>query len=788
MAGGEDVRERFPSLAPSWSCSRLLQGGRPGESVLSDTTRIRDEDPAKSAGISPRTASRLAWSLWAACVVLIAFALLLDFLTYDATDITMTDDRIQGIAAPIGILSLVYPTMGALIVSRLPRNPIGWLFCGVGLLYAIRRFAQAYAEYTRYGNIAFPLGDYAGWLASLLEFTWQALAVVFLLLLFPDGRLLSRRWRIVAGIAICGAALSALYDAFAPYHQGPFTPPYGNPFGVVGVVGGLFTTYELFAASQSLGMALLLASSLAALFSLILRLRRTRGDERQQLMWFLYAAVPAVAGLPAVTLDGIVSRFTTDVLFTTVRVPWPWLSFFMDVRYASLIALLVLPLFTYIAILRHGLYDIDRLVNRTLVYGVLTACIAGIYVLAVGGIGTVFEARGNFGISLLAAVLVAVLFQPLRGRLQRGVDRLMYGERDDPHAVTSRLGRRLEAAIEPEAVLPTVTETIAQALKLPYVAILLKEGEGYQSAAAYGSPTEESESLPLVYQREEIGRLLIAPRAPGEEFSTTDRELLEDLARQAEVAVHAVRLTTDLQRSRERLVATREEERRRLRRDLHDGVGPTLASLALRLDAARKLVRRKPGDAEELLSRLKDQTQDTVGDVRRLVYGLRPPALDDLGLLAAVRQQAAGHGFVVNDGSPKDEAIERGRAVFALEASGELLPLPAAVEVAAYRIIQEAMTNVARHAHARTCRVRLSVDQTRSVLELETTDDGVGMPEDRRAGVGLSSMRERADELGGTLVVEPVPEGGTRVLARLPVPVMEDPAGERSQWNAPSAS
>jgi two-component system NarL family sensor kinase len=217
-------------------------------------------------------------------------------------------------------------------------------------------------------------------------------------------------------------------------------------------------------------------------------------------------------------------------------------------------------------------------------------------------------------------------------------------------------------------------------------------------------------------------------------------------------------------------------------------VGPTLASLALRLDAARKLVRRKPGDAEELLSRLKDQTQDTVGDVRRLVYGLRPPALDDLGLLAAVRQQAAGHGFVVNDGSPKDEAIERGRAVFALEASGELLPLPAAVEVAAYRIIQEAMTNVARHAHARTCRVRLSVDQTGSVLELETTDDGVGMPEDRRAGVGLSSMRERAEELGGTLVVEPLPEGGTRVLARLPVPVMEDPAGERSQWNAPSAS
>jgi signal transduction histidine kinase len=755
---------------------------------LSETPHTREIDPAGKAGLGNLAATRLAWSLWAACVVLIAFALLLDFLTYDATDITMTDDRIQGIAAPIGILSLVYPTMGALIVSRLPRNPIGWIFCGVGLLYAIRRFAQAYAEYTRFGNIAFPLGDYAGWLASSLEYTWQALAVVFLMLLFPDGRLLSRRWRIVAGIAICGAALSALYDAFAPYYQGPFTPPYGNPFGVVGVVGGLFTTYELFAASQSLGIALLMASSLAALFSLILRLRRARGDERQQLMWFLYAAVPAVAGLPAVMLGSIVFRFTTDLLLNSTYALAPWGSFFANVYYASLIALLVLPLFTYIAILRHGLYDIDRLVNRTLVYGVLTACIAGIYVLIVGGIGTVFEARGNLGISLLAAVLVAVMFQPLRSRLQRGVNRLMYGERDDPHAVTSRLGRRLEAAIEPGAVLPTVTETIAQALKLPYAAILLKENEGFRTAAAYGSPTGESDAWPLVYQREEIGRLVIAPRAPGEEFSAADRTLLEDLARQAEVAVHAVRLTTDLQRSREQLVASREEERRRLRRDLHDGLGPTLASLALRLDAARKLVRRKPGDAEELLSRLKDQTQDTVGDVRRLVYGLRPPALDDLGLLAAVRQQAAGHGFVANDGSPTDGATEKGRVVFALEASEDLLPLPAAVEVAVYRIIQEAMTNVARHAHARICRVRFSVDQTGSVLELETTDDGVGMPGDRRAGVGLSSMRERAEELGGTLVVEPGPEGGTRVLARLPVPVMEDTEGERSQWNAPSAS
>jgi signal transduction histidine kinase len=393
----------------------------------------------------------------------------------------------------------------------------------------------------------------------------------------------------------------------------------------------------------------------------------------------------------------------------------------------------------------------------------------------------------------VATALVAVLFQPLRGRLQRGVNRMMFGDRDDPSAVTSRLGRRIEATLAPESVLPTIAETIAQALKLPYAAILLKEGEGFRTAAAYGSSTGEPEVLPLMYQREEIGRLVLSPRAPGEDFSSADRSLLEDLARQAEVAVHAVRLTADLQRSREQLVATREEERRRLRRDLHDGLGPTLASFALKLDAARKLVRRKPEDTEALLSRLKEQTQETVSDVRRLVYGLRPPALDDLGLVGAIHQQAESHGFVADgySGAAEWEVTGEAGLSFSLEAPRDLPALPAAVEVACYRIAQEALTNVARHAHAKTCQLRLSVDKGTGALGVEITDDGVGMPKDLVAGVGLSSMRERAEELGGTLEVEPNPEGGTRVLARLPLPTPEEqPQGatSSSSWRAPSAS
>ena len=719
--------------------------------------------------------------MWAACVALMALALLLESLTYDALSSMSIDEWVPGIAAPMGILSLVYPTIGALIASRLPRNPIGWIFCGVGLLYGIRRFTQAYSDYTLYGNVALPFGTYAAWISSLLEFTGQALAVVFLVLLFPDGRLPSRRWRIVAWAAICGAVLAATSDALAPYS--------GNPFGIVGVIGGRFTTYELFAASYSLGMTLLLACSLAALFSLILRLRRARGDERQQLKWFLYAATPAAVGLSAVILEFVVVRFTTDLLFRTVHLLSPWLWFFEDVHYVSIFALLLLPICTYIAILRHRLYDIDRLINRTIVYGSLTACVVGIYVLAVGGLGILFQTRGNLAVSLLATGVVAVLFQPLRSKLQRAVNRLIYGERDEPYAVISRLGRRLEATIAPETVLPTIAETIAQALKLPYAAILLKEGGGFRSAAAYGSPAGEPETLTLMYQREEIGRLVIAARAPGEEFSPADRRLLEDLARQAEVAVHAVRLTADLQRSRERLVATREEERRRLRRDLHDGFGPTLASLALGLNAARKLMASNElQDADEVLARLEQETEDTVADVRRLIYGLRPPALDDLGLMAAVRQQGESQGMTSAPMDPRQDEYRDNELVFRMEAPEELPPLPAAVEVAAYRIIQEALTNVARHAGAKTCCVRLSVDEATDALQLEVTDDGVGMPEGRHAGVGLSSMRERAVELGGICDVKSLPTGGTHVLARLPLSASKEYAEGAKLWSTPSTS
>jgi signal transduction histidine kinase len=719
-------------------------------------------------GMTHRTAAWLAWSLCTVCVALIGLALLLDFLTGEVIPAGVPGERPgPAFAVLTGVLSLAYPTVGALIASRLPTNPIGWIFCGMGVLYTAGRFTGAYADYVLAENFAFPGGEYTAWFSSLVWFATLTLGV-FLVLLFPDGRLPSRWWRLVAWAVILGVALAVLGFGFMPDYLIVTHPYVENPFGVIGVIGGGLTTYELFGASRFLGMTLLLTSSLAALFSLFVRLRHTRGNERQQIKWFLFAAVPLTLSLGLFEFSLIITNLTYDFLtydflnriahIVTCRCPsysrLPGQAL-EAIQLVALLALLFVPIVTYIAILRYRLYDIDVVINRTLVYGALSACVIAIYVLAVVALGALFQAQGNLGVSLLATGLVAVLFQPLRSRLQRSVNRLMYGERDDPYAVVSRLGRRLEATLAPEAILPTVVETIAQALKLPYAAILLKKGEGFRTAAAYGSPTGEPETLPLVYQREEIGRLELSPRAPGEGFSDADRSLLEDLARQAEVAVHAVRLTSDLQHSRKRLVATREEERRRLRRDLHDGLGAQLAGLNVQAGTLRRLIPTDPDAADELVVELREELRGAIADIRRLVYELRPPALDDLGLVESLRQLGERYGS-------KDEPLN-----VLVEAPEDIPNLPAAVEVAVYRITQEALTNVVRHARARTCVVRLIVEED---VTLEIVDDGVSIPAERSAGVGLSSMQERASELGGICIVEPVPKGGTQVLVRLPLP------------------
>ena len=491
--------------------------------------------------------------------------------------------------------------------------------------------------------------------------------------------------------------------------------------------------------------------------------RHSTSIQKQQTKWVLFGITALLIGTIAQLASynwQIPAGFPT-VLFDLVGYP------------AIQLFKLFLPITIAIAILRYRLWDIDIIINRTLVYGTLTASVIGIYILVVGVLGTTIQGRGNLLISILATGLVAILVQPLRDRLQRGVNRMMYGERDDPVTVLSRLGQHLEGTLAPDAVLPSLVETVAQTLKLPYVAIetmsthLASQSETVStnlssSTISYGSPQPDLIRLPLVYQSETIGQLTVSPRAPGEALSPMDKHLLENIAHQAGMAVHAVSLTVDLQRSRQNLVTTREEERRRLRRDLHDGLGPNLASQGLKLAAVRQLLEGNPTAAIPLLDQVMEQNKSTVEDVRRLVYGLRPPALDELGLVAAVRDHVAGM-----DGKSTLQ-------IEITEPSGGLPPLSAAVEVAAYRIVLEALTNVIRHAQARHCTIRFSVSQNGSIdiLQIDVRDDGKGMPDVHRSGVGLRSMRERAEEIGGAYVIESNALQGTYVSVKVPLITM----------------
>jgi signal transduction histidine kinase len=612
----------------------------------------------------------------------------------------------------------------------------------VGVLIFWRRSEERMALFVAfalvtYGSLAFidsadNLDAIAGgnpalwWSLTLVTFMGNIFPVLFFYL-FPDGRFVPRWTRVVAILLV-----------------------------VVGVCFHFFpdSSLSLWFSSPP-GLVLSVCFIATALFSQLYRYWRVSGPvQRQQTKWVVFGTTTAMVIAQGVTFVFPLQGRTHVIL---MLIPDTILY----------LALLLIPLSIGVAILRYNLWDIDIVINRTLVYGALTASVVGIYVLVVGGLGELLQVPGNLIISLLATGLAAVLFQPLRERLQRGVNRLMYGERDDPYRVLSRLGSRLESTLAPDAVLPAVAKTVKEALKLPYAEIQLRREDGFETVAAAGNPGENALRLPLVYGGETVGRLVLGPRAGEEGFAAAERRLLEDLAHQIGASAHAaimtdeaLKLSADLQRSRERLVEAREEERRRLRRDLHDGLGPQLSSQALTIDAVRALMKRDPEAAEELLLDLKAQAQDAVSDIRRLVYGLRPPALDDLGLLGALRESAAQYGA-------------KGLSV-SVEAPESLPPLSAAVEVAAYRIAQEALTNVARHAGANTCTVSLAIDEA-SALCLEVRDDGRGIPDPQenssvRAGVGLMSMRERASELGGSLVVEPLPEGGTRARARLPLP------------------
>jgi len=415
-----------------------------------------------------------------------------------------------------------------------------------------------------------------------------------------------------------------------------------------------------------------------------------------------------------------------------------------------------------VAVLWHGLFDVDAVIGRVLVYGGLTLAVVGVYAVLVGGVGSLLAAGSSLQLSLLATAVVAFLFDPLRSRLQRASNRLLYGLRDEPYEALLRLTERLRSAPQLALALGEATRAVAEALRLPFAAVRL----GSVTATTYGEPRLPRETFPLRHAGQVLGELVVSPRQAEGRLSRADRRLLDTLAGQVGTVAHALLLEADLERERLRSLDAREADRRRLGSDLHDDVGHRLTWLLHRAQEAAALVDADPAAARAVLASIGEEARATIARVRDLAHRLHPPELAVLGLAGAVRERLDAIG---GDGAPR----------FSLDAD-DLGELPAAVELAAYHVVQEALSNVLKHAAARTCRVRLAVVEapagagvsvlTGRCLLVEVRDDGVGLGAPGAAGLGLRSMQGRAREVGGSLTVATPPEGGTVVRALLPWP------------------
>lgn len=613
---------------------------------------------------------------------------------------------------------LLFTISGWYLARRRPGVVFGWLALAAGVAHGLAGVGLELAVADGLGGHRLPTPTLGLWLAAWCPLVEQPVLTA-IYGFYPDGRLPAgwKRWVVTA--AVVSATVGTVYAALDPF------PGRG---ATVAALARWHNPLSLpFARSSADVVPIFFApAAVAVIVVLIVRWRQAHGEDRRVLSWIVAIGVPtsimvpiSVVALPAGIGTAIAQGST--VLEVSVIVG---------------------------ATLRHHVYGIDVVLNRTLVYAGLTALVAALYGVAIGLAAPLGSGAPSAPL-FIAALAAAVILAPARARIQRGVNRFLYGQRDEPSVVMSRVAGQLGAAGSAEQLLSALAAVTAAALRVPYVAVELS-GERTR-IIAHGTQHEKVTRIPLVHQGLAIGALVVG-RRPGErEIPDRERALLNDLANQAAVAAANVTLTEDLRRSREHIVDAREEERRRLRNDLHDGLGPQLTGVALGLDMVIERAEPTAPRAAEAAERLRTELGDAIDDIRRLVQGLRPPRLDEVGLCGALREIAA--------------RAERSGLLVDTDLPAECPALPAAVEVAAYRIASEAITNVVRHANARCCVVSLRVA---SDVHLSVNDDGRGF-DGCEAGIGTTSMRERAEELGGSCTLNQNETGGCRVDAHLPV-------------------
>jgi signal transduction histidine kinase len=602
---------------------------------------------------------------------------------------------------------------GLLLVWKRPHNSIGWLLVAVMVSGAVTGAAGVYAL----RGHAFPEENLPGVSLALMPASalWPAqvfLPVTLLLVLYPTGRNPAKWWRWVNWAAVAGMALVAIGFGTASDSIDDWW---------VGARPAVSLPDALAIPIAAVGGVLLVGAAVISVVGTLVRTWRAEHPERQQLLLLLTTG-------------------TVSVL----------MALFSPSEFAFKLAFMAVPLAIAVGVLRYRLLGIEIVVARTLLYGTLTGLVIAVFVGVTAAVSAVLPDGPTP--EVVAAALVATGLLPVRARLQRAVDRLVYGERDDPMGAVTRFGAHVMSA-EDDSPLPWVLAALADSVRSPYVAMRDTDGT---VVAAHGRPSQGGEPtvVPLRYAGVPVGELVLGARRGERSLPTADRRVVDALVHQVAFVVHVGQLNADLEAARERAVITGLTERDRIRRDLHDGLGPSLSGVSLGLEATETALRSADqATATELAVRLRTEVQSAIEEVRRIIDGLRPPALDELGLITALRQRA--ESVTVRSG---------GRLQVRVEAPHRIPPLPSEVEVAAFRIADEALTNVVRHAGATSCVLRI---QAAGDLVVEVIDDGCGLAPVPRQGVGLGSMRARAEALGGSLQL--VNGHGTRVAARLPV-------------------
>jgi len=688
----------------------------------------------------PRSRSAiLAWTLYAITLAAVALSAILLALALDAPDPTGAF-AFRGFSS---LYAIAFGTVGLLIALRRPRHPLGWmLLASGGLLGAVQQVALQYAIWTVLGDGTGPGGDVAAWLQ---DWIWlPQLGVLGLgLLIIPDGHLSSGRWRPVPWVL--GVSVSVAIVARA-LHPGPVESfrEVINPFGLEGAADTL-------EALNWLAMIVTLMAVIAAAISLAQRRSRSTGEERAQVRWVAYGGMLA------------------SVVFLTYAIAYGLLNtgFLVDLlEVAFVLSVIGFAVSLGIAILRFRLFDIDVVVSRTVVFGLLAGFITVVYVAIVVGIGAVVGSRGDAVLSAVAAALVALAFQPVRRRAQRVANRIVYGERASPYEVLSEFSQRVAGAYEAEDVVVRMARILGEGIGAGRAEVWLRVGTRLERAAVWpegeGSPapvTLRGDELPALPDaslaepvRHEGGLLgaLVVCKPPSQPLTPTEERLVGDLAHQAGLVLRNAALIADLRASRQRLVAAQDEERRRLERNLHDGAQQQLVALSVKLGLLKRTAGDLPPQAEALIDQLQGDSQDALEDLRDLARGIFPPLLADQGLGAALEAQARKAPMPVT-----------------VEAVG-VSRYPQPVEAAVYFCCLEALQNVAKHAGAASAAIRIAEDD--GELTFRVRDDGAGFDAtEAPAGTGLQGIRDRLAALGGTLELRSTPGEGTTLLGRIPL-------------------